>query len=304
MAHAFCLLLPLLMALIAIVAGSMPPPFVRELKLTNPYLTGSDVTIAQSLLLRDAAVDQSLKVNGIYDEPSAAATAAFQKAHQLSDSGVLDSPTATMLMNLHSADGYKDSGFTAASMGYLYKVHIPVHQNRSIETMATLFDKDNNQLLQFRVRTHGKRSDGTAAAWPDYGTVPGDYGYTEYGSSGNTVTGLIEIDLNTPEPDPQVYGPWNVNRFVRGLDGNAKILLPNIRDGILIHTGNWTTSTVDWKPTIDMPNSSGCVHGHPSDVEKIANILAGLGVKANTNTFSGKNYPYKPQGIAVVELVD
>ncbi|RYH32750.1 hypothetical protein EON65_00180 [archaeon] len=61
---------------------------------------------------------------------------------------------------------------------------------------------------------------------------------------------------------------------------------------------------MDWKPSKDMPNSSGCVHGHPNDVEKIANILASLGVKANTNTFSGKNYPYKPQGIAVVELVD
>lgn len=222
MPNVLCLLLPLLAALIAVVAGSMPPPFTRELKLTTPYQTGSDVTIAQNLLLRDSAVDKSLKTNGIYDEPSAAATTSFQKAHSLSATGVLDSPTATLLMNLHSADGYKDSGFTADSMGYLYKVHIPVHQNRSIETTATLFDKNNKQLLQFRVRTHGKRSDGTAAAWPDYGTVPGDYGYTEYGSSGNTVTGLIEIDLNTPEPDPQVYGPWNVNRFVRGLDGNAK----------------------------------------------------------------------------------
>jgi len=35
------------------------------------------------------------------------------------------------------------------------------------------------------------------------------------------VTGLVEIDLNSPEPDPTLYGPWPVNRFVRGLDGNA-----------------------------------------------------------------------------------
>jgi hypothetical protein len=53
-----------------------------------------------------------------------------------------------------------------------------------------------------------------------------------------------------------------------------------------------------------MPDSSGCIHGHPSDVEKIYQLLEGLGVVANENTFSGKNYPYKPQGIAVIQLID
>ncbi len=54
-----------------------------------------------------------------------------------------------------------------------------------------------------------------------------------------------------------------------------------------------------------MPNSSGCIHAHPSDVEAIYSILTQkLGVKVNENTFSGKNYPYKPQGIGVIELVD
>jgi len=81
-------------------------------------------------------------------------------------------------------------------------------------------------------------------------------------------------------------------------------VLPNIRDGLLIHTGNWTTSTAQWTPAMDMPNSAGCIHGHPSDVERIYKLLEGLGVVANPNTFSGKNYPYKPQGIAVIELVN
>jgi hypothetical protein len=54
-------------------------------------------------------------------------------------------------------------------------------------------------------------------------------------------------------------------------------VVPNIRDGLLLHTGNWTTSEVDWKPSKDMPNSSGCVHAHPSDVERIYTILTGLG---------------------------
>jgi S-adenosylmethionine/arginine decarboxylase-like enzyme len=53
-----------------------------------------------------------------------------------------------------------------------------------------------------------------------------------------------------------------------------------------------------------MPNSSGCVHAHPEDVNAIYTILVNLGVKVNPNPFSGKNYPYKPQGVGVVELID
>ncbi len=82
------------------------------------------------------------------------------------------------------------------------------------------------------------------------------------------------------------------------------IVLPNIRDGILIHTGNWTTDAVTWRPTMTMPNSAGCIHAHPSQVEEIYKRLVKLGVKVNDNTFSGRDYPYKPQGIAVIELID
>jgi hypothetical protein len=81
-------------------------------------------------------------------------------------------------------------------------------------------------------------------------------------------------------------------------------VLPNIRDGLLIHTGNWTTDAQAWNPTMDMPNSSGCIHAHPEDVHAIYEILVKLGVKVNDNTFSGKNYPYPPQGIAVIQLID
>jgi hypothetical protein len=230
---------------VSLIAGcDMPAPFYRALYVTSPYMKGDDVTIAQSLLKRDSAVDQSLEVDGVYGEESSKATASFQAAHSLPNTGVLDCASAQLLMDLHSEDNYKDSGFTAASMGYLYKFHIPVYTNRSIETYATLFDKDNNVMLKFKVRAHGHRDDGSAAPWPDYGD--GDIGYTEYGSdgkpiwwlcsslshfyhfrsfcdAGNTVTGLIEMDLNSPEPDPQSYGPWPVNRFVHGLDGNAAI---------------------------------------------------------------------------------
>lgn len=216
----YSLLLALVIC-VAVVMASMPAPFTRELKVTNPYMTGNDVLIAQTMLQRDAAVSKNFVANGVYDDASAAATSSFQGAHALKATGVLDSSSAQVLLDTHTADGVKDTGFTAASMGYLYKFHIPVHNNRTIETKATLYDKDNNVMLKFRVRTHGKRDDGTSAAWPDFGV--GDVGYTQFGSSGNTVTGLVEIDLNSPEPDPAVYGPWPVNRIVRGLDGNAKL---------------------------------------------------------------------------------
>lgn len=53
-----------------------------------------------------------------------------------------------------------------------------------------------------------------------------------------------------------------------------------------------------------MPNSAGCLQGHPSEVRRIYETLVSIGVTVNENPFSGKDYPFKPQGIAVVELVD
>lgn len=292
--------LTFLVAFIAQVsADTMPPPFTRSLKLSDPYMSGNDVLIAQNLLKREPEI-KSIPTNGKYDEATAQGCASFQATHGLKATGTLDSVTAQLLLDLDTADGFKDTGFTAASMGYLYKFHIPVQTNRSIETYATLYDKDNNEMLKFRVRTHGNRGDGTTSAWPDFGN--GDVGLTQFASSGNTVTGLVEIDLNSPEPNPDLYGPYPINRIVRGLGGNAAFMLPNIRDGLLIHTGNWSTATQAWDSTMDMPNSSGCIHAHPEDVQKIYNILLSLGVKVNDNTYSGKNYPYKAQGVGVIEL--
>lgn len=208
-----------LVQFLAAWAATMPAPFYRELYVSSPKMQGNDVLIAQTLLKRDSAVDQSLVTDGVYGSASQAATSAFQSAHNLKATGTLDSESAQLLMDLHSEDGYKDTGFTAASMGYLYKFHIPVYKNRSVEATATLYDKNNKVLLQFVARTHGHRSDDSTQPWPDFGN--GDIGLTEFASSGNTVTGLVEIDLNSPEPDPDVYGPWPVNRIVRGLDGNA-----------------------------------------------------------------------------------
>lgn len=269
--------------------------------MSSPYLQGNDVLIMQNLIIRDGAVDDSLTLDGIYGPGSADAVSQFQGANDLSETGIFDDETASKLLDLHSADGVKDSGFTAASMGYMYKLHVPVYYNRSIETQATLFDANNKELMTFTVRSHGHRDDGSSAAWPDMGN--GDVGLNEFTSNGNTITGIWEIDLNSPEPDPATYGPWPVNRFVRGIEGNCQFMTPYIRDGQLLHTGNWTSAEGGWNPTMTMPDSAGCLHGHPSDVEKVYQTLVDLGVKVNDNTFSGKDYPYKPQGIAVIELI-
>eukprot|EP01038_Epipyxis_sp_PR26KG_P006912 gene6912-9465_t len=289
----------LLQSIFEVSGSNMPLPFTREL---SEGMTGNDVLIAQNLLKRDKSVSQTLQTDGSFGSQTYTATSSFQLAVGLKSTGTIDASTAQYLLDLHSADGYKDSGFSAGSMGYLYKFHIPVHSNRSIETSITLFDKENNVLMKFTGREHGHRDDGSNMGWPDFGD--GDYGLNEFTSNGNTVTGLVEVDLNSPEPNPDLYGPWPVNRIVRGLDGNALFLIPNIRDGILIHTGNWSTADSEWNPTMDMPNSSGCIHGHPSNIEQVYKTLVGLGVKVNDNPFSGKNYPYKPQGIAVIELID
>jgi peptidoglycan hydrolase-like protein with peptidoglycan-binding domain len=215
---AFLLLLAFVAQCVSIL-GSMPPPFTRELKVTKPSMTGNDVLICQTLVKRDESVDPKLTADGVYGDDSAKAVSAFQASIGLKATGVFDEATANKLLELHSDDGVTDSGFTAESMGYLYKFHIPVHKNRSVETTSTLYDAKGKVMLKFTARTHGKRGDGTTAAWPDFGN--GDVGLSEFASSGNTVTGLVEIDLNSPEPDPDVYGPWPINRIVRGLDGNA-----------------------------------------------------------------------------------
>jgi hypothetical protein len=291
-------------AAVRVKEDEMPLPFTRDLALTDPPMSGSDVIIACNLMIRDESVVSLTKetCDDVFDKADESATREFQAANNINENiGVFDSATANLALT-YSSDGYKDSGFTAASMGYKYKIHIPVFENRSIETRGSLFDANNNLLLSFPVRAHGLRDDAGDDGWPDFGD--GDYGLNQFTSNGNTPTGLVEVDLNSAEPDPDMYGPWPVNRIVRGLDGNAEFMLPNIRDGVLIHTGNWTTEQDgQWRPTRSMPNSHGCLHSHPISVDRIYQTLVDMGIEVRDNPYSGKNYPYSPQGIAVIELV-
>lgn len=303
----------------------MPLPFTRELYLTAPPLTGNDVLIACHLLIRDSNVMSTrpnFQCDETYDVDDDSAFTSFNDFYEIktSSSSFLDSSynkvsdvlvsfnnnTANLLLSLHSSDSITDFQTpTPQTLGYLYKLYVPMHQNRSIETFATLYNSNNTPLYTFKVRTHGMRSDGTSAAWPDFGATPGDFGLNMFSSNGNTPSGIVELDLNTPEPNSDEYGPYPVNRVVRGLEGNAAFLLPNIRDGVLLHTGNWSTPENGiWSNTKDMPNSSGCIHAHPDSVKRVYELLVNLGVQIRENTFSGKNYPYKPQGIGVFEVID
>lgn len=114
--------------------------------------------------------------------------------------------------------------------------------------------------------------------------------------------GLATIDLNSPEPSDveQEYGPYPINRVVQGLEGNMGLLMSDIRSGILLHTGEWP----GWDDSMDMPNSEGCLHAHPDDVDAIWQALVNLGVEIHDNPYSSTDYPYTQQGLISVYTVD
>jgi hypothetical protein len=195
-----------------------------------------------------------------------------------------------------SRDGYRDSKDPEELKrgGYLYKVYIPVYQNRSIETIGTVFDQNMMPLHRFVVRAKGQNQDSGAPR-------------NLFTTNGNTPTGLMAFDLNTPMDDPVDYGPYPINRVALGLKGNAQLLMGEqlgtspIRSGILMHTGQWK----GWDTSKPMPDSYGCLHAHPADIEKIWHILVDkLGVQLRQNTNGKLPYPYKPQGLLSVEQLD
>jgi hypothetical protein len=91
-----------------------------------------------------------------------------------------------------------------------------------------------------------------------------------------------------------------VNRAVQGIVGNSQILESNIRNGILLHTGEWS----NWNTSMPMPNSHGCIHAHPQDIKTVWQKLIALGVQVRPNTFGKLPYPYVPQGLLSVEQQD
>ena len=315
------MLLPTLMTL-----AVFPAPFTRQLHFpSDPPLRGRDVTVLQQLLRRipgKCALACGCGCSHTYDEATSNAIACYTN----SSSGVFDEALAHKVLAELSSDGWTDDGTPANASGHLYKISIPVHRNRSIETTATLFDEHNGELLRFRVRAHGIDADASGMPisgrrWPDLrddgcpdgAAAQGCVGLNAFSSDGNTPTGLSEIDLNSPEDVPRLYGPWPVNRFVRGISGNAQFLLspggcagtssesetPPLRSGILLHTGAWANHS-SWTPGQPMPNSDGCVHAYPDAIKDIWQKLVAIGVKVRPNSAGRLPYPHVPQGLVAV----
>jgi len=271
--------------------NTLPCPFKRILSYQNPELFGSDIFILQNLLRRSPFVDPNLNLSSYYDKETVNAVKNFQEGTGLPADGIVEGETASILLYRHIDDGYKDDG--SIPPGYLYKLYVPVYKNRSIEVIATLFDSKMTPLHKFQVRAHGQNNpDGEAM--------------NQFCDSGSTPTGLIEFDLNSPEDDWNDFGPYPVNRAVQGLQGNAQIVISNIRDGILLHCtpGEWPTWNIDRDSNIPMINSLGCIHGHPPDILAVWQKLISLGVQMRLNTNGALPYPYKPQGILSIEQID
>ena len=157
-------------------AVALPLPFTRVLRLAEPAPAGRDVVILQHFLRRAgncSSTDPPGEVSGKYDAATARAVACFQARQGLTADGVLGLATADEALRMLSADGWQDDGRSAAQLGnYKYKITLPVHTNRCVETVATLFDAHNNVLLRFPARTHGHDADASGqridgVPWPD-----------------------------------------------------------------------------------------------------------------------------------------
>ena len=286
------LLFALLVLAVAATAVPVPqlgengftPPFNRLLRVTSPPMSGNDVVIAQNLLTR---FNDALNVSTVYDAATADVVRALQTAGGLAVDGELGVETSTLLLNRYLADGYVDATTFPLPHGFKYIAVVPVHANRSIETTATLYAANGTVLHTFTTRTHGQDDPATGLQ------------LNALASNGATPTGLMTFDLNTPEPDPKDYGPYDVNRAPDGLKGNAAFILGGIRNGILLHTGEWD----NWTPSQPMPNSHGCIHAHPADIKFIAQVLQSIGVVAHENPFGQRPYPFRPQGLLSVYVV-
>lgn len=174
--------------------ASMPLPFTRQLQLTTPALQGQDIYILQNMLSQNG--NMPLNVTSEYDAATEQAVSLFQRGQGLAVDGIVGPVTAQAVLDQLSDDRYRDDGVPPAQLGYLYKVYVPVYRNRSVETMASLIAANGSTVFQFQARLHG--IDTVLQPWPYFNSCCD--GLNMFSSNGDTPTGLIELDLNTPEP--------------------------------------------------------------------------------------------------------
>jgi len=277
-------------------------PFRRILNITSPLMQGKDIVILQNLLRRHKKIS-SLAATGIFDHDTEKALKIFQRSEGISQqNGQLDPETGKKVIELLMHDGYRDNGVVPDDCKF--KLHVPLHRDRTKETTATLYKCGNGGkvLHRFTIRSRGGTKNGQAL--------------NQLTSNGDTPTGLCTFDLNSREPKKLVksFGPYPVLRVVKGIEGNAAIgkdaaegtdgrdtFLSNYRFGILLHTGIWD----GWDPSKPMPNSLGCMHAHPNDQKTIVDLLVNkTAAIVNKNPFGKRPYPYKTQGYISIEEID
>ena len=202
-------------------------PFGRQLQLGD---TGRDVLVLNRLLAARAlewCFANPPISSSIFDMVTKSCLSLFQdaKVKGFTQRGIFDAITAFTILEQLGKDSYVDSGIPPFELGYLYKVLVKLPStNRSVEATAYLIASNGTELFNFTVRLHGAEN-YPVPDWPSYNNT--DSGLSEFASDGATPTGLAEFDLNSPESNTSEFGPFPINRAVRGLEGNWAILSTN-----------------------------------------------------------------------------
>jgi len=162
----------LLLCSILFVYGSfaqMPLPWTRELKLTNPVMTGNDILIASTLMSRCDCWPLDVSPSFAYTFAISSAVKQFQTHLHLSPDGIFGPVTANRTLMNFSYDRFDNNQIKASQYNAKYKIFIPVYDDslRNIQTIGHLMDADNKILLSFETRTHGQSNPPTQV-WPNY----------------------------------------------------------------------------------------------------------------------------------------
>jgi hypothetical protein len=283
-------------------------PFTQEISVTNPVTCNNQVGILQNLLVRSdkvrALTASDSEFNACYDAKTSAAVTEFQRANNLNNKpGVLDEATAIKVITDLLYDKYVDGGYWPNQ--YQWKVHVPVYKNRDLDTVSKFSIRPDmrnpNKVVDLYImaKTAGQY---LTKRQPQSGNT------NDLSPNGATPSGLMTIDFVTPNMDLLGFGPWPINRVLRGLKGNAaikfnlngnkKTFVPHVRNGVYYHTGYWG----GWRTVRqEMPVSHGCVHVHPAGIKHVYDTLMYYGIRP---TSLYQNRGFLERGLLSVEVMN